>query len=231
MQQHHVNSSNHGIHNKVSVCRLVLQVLLQLASGAFPLDAALCEAINVPMDKLKWTSPFSSHRSSLGHVSLSSGRRADAGDDRQEASAEPAANVHSPSHLSKSLWTADSGFSWSASPAAVAEQSQSDSGRSSGSGGSEITSPGCPVKRMLDPESMIWATAVALAWLEHSSASYFIEWEMIAAKASMWLSEQDIPEGRDLASIKAAANQLFIILRHWDENLQLNMLCYNPNSV
>lgn len=216
---------------------MVLQVLLQLASGAFPLDAALCEAINVPMDKLKWTSPFSSHRSSLGHVSQSSSRRADAGDDRQEAAAfcqqpaEPAANVHSPSHLSKSLWTADSGFSWSASPAAVAEQSQSDSGRSSGSGGSEIASPSCPVKRMLDPESMIWATAVALAWLEHSSASYFIEWEMIAAKASMWLSAQDIPEGRDLASIKAAANQLFIILRHWDENLQLNMLCYNPNSV
>lgn len=84
---------------------------------------------------------------------------------------------------------------------------------------------------MLDPESMIWATAVALAWLEHSSASYFIEWEMIAAKASMWLSAQDIPEGRDLSSIKASANQLFIILRHWDENLQLNMLCYNPNSV
>lgn len=203
------------------------QVLLQLASGAFPLDAALCEAINVPMDKLKWTSPFSSHRSSLGHVS-SSGRRADAGDDRQE---EPAANVHSPSHLSKSLWTADAGFSWSASPAAVAEHSQSDSGRSSGSGGSETASPSCPVKRTLDPESMIWATAVALAWLEHSSASYFIEWEMIAAKASTWLSAQDIPEGRDLASIKAAANQLFIILRHWDENLQLNMLCYNPNSV
>uniref|UniRef100_A0A674ME48 von Willebrand factor A domain containing 5B1 n=1 Tax=Takifugu rubripes TaxID=31033 RepID=A0A674ME48_TAKRU len=183
------------IHNrKLSVSRLVLQVLLQLASGAFPLDPALCETISVPMDKLKWTSPFSSHRSSLGHVSQSSSRRADAGDDRQE-------------------------------------QSQSDSGGSSGSGGSEIASPSCPGKRMLDPESMIWATAVALAWLEHSSASYFIEWEMIAAKASMWLSAQDIPEGRDLASIKAAANQLFIILRHWDENLQLNMLCYNPNSV
>lgn len=215
---------------------MVLQVLLQLASGAFPLDAALCEAINVPMDKLKWTSPFSSHRSSLGHVTQTGGRRADAGDDRQEAPAfcqQPAepASVHSPSHLSKSLWTADSGFSWSASPAAVAEHSQSDSGRSSGSGGSEIASPSCPGKRMLDPESMIWATAVALAWLEHSSASYFIEWEMIAAKASMWLGAQDIPEGRDLASVKAAANQLFIILRHWDENLQLNMLCYNPNSV
>lgn len=208
-----------------------------MASGAFPLDAALCDAINVPMDKLKWTSPFSSHRSSLSHLSQSSSsRRADAGgDDRPEAPElchQPAESaVHSPSHLSKSVWTADAGFSWPAGPTAAAEQSQSDSGRSSGSGGSEVASPSCPVKRMLDAESMIWATAVALAWLEHSSASYFIEWEMIAAKASMWLGAQDIPEGRDLASVKAAANQLFIILRHWDENLQLNMLCYNPNSV
>lgn len=208
-------------------------MLLQLASGAFPLDAALCEAINVPMDKLKWTSPFSSHRSSLSHLSQSSGCRADDGQeapDFGQRPAESAAHVHSPSHLSRSAWTAESAFSWSGNPTAAAEQSQSDSGRSSGSGGSEIASPSCPGK-MLDPESMIWATAVALAWLEHSSASYFIEWEMIAAKASMWLSAQDIPEGRDLSSIKATANQLFIILRHWDENLQLNMLCYNPNSV
>lgn len=122
------------------------------------------------------------------------------------------------------------------SPAPTAEpqfspHAQVDGERSSASGISEMALPSCPIKRMLDPESMVWATAVALAWLEHSSASYFIEWEMIAAKASMWLSAQDIPEGRDLASIKAAANQLFIILRHWDENLQLNMLCYNPNSV
>uniref|UniRef100_A0A673BS36 von Willebrand factor A domain containing 5B1 n=1 Tax=Sphaeramia orbicularis TaxID=375764 RepID=A0A673BS36_9TELE len=152
-------------------------VLLQLASGAFPLDTALCDAINVPMDKLKWTSPFFSHRTSL---------------DLYHQSAEHSSS--SPSHLSKA-------------------------------------SSNSAQKRMLDPESMVWATAVALAWLEHSSASYFIEWEMVAAKASMWLGAQDIPEGKDLASVKAAANQLFIILRHWDENLQLNMLCYNPNSV
>lgn len=213
-------------------------MLLQSASGAFPLDAALCEAINVPMDKLKWTSPFSSHRSSLSHMSQSSSRRAEtAGDDSQGAACQPefsqqpaehAAGVQSPS-LSRSVWTAETGLACSGHPAT--EHSQSDSGWSSGSGGSEIASPSCPAKGLPERESLIWATAVALAWLEHSSASYFIEWEMVAAKASMWLSAQDIPEGRDLASIKAAANQLFIILRHWDENLQLNMLCYNPNSV
>uniref|UniRef100_A0A8C7QTR4 von Willebrand factor A domain containing 5B1 n=1 Tax=Oncorhynchus mykiss TaxID=8022 RepID=A0A8C7QTR4_ONCMY len=145
-------------------------VSLQLACGAFCLDSALCEAINVHMDKLKWTSPFTSHRVSLSHhVSHSASCRSDS---------------------------------------STAEDSHK-----------------------LDTEGMVWATAVALAWLEHSSASYFIEWELIAAKASMWLSAQSIPEGKDLASVKSAANQLFIILRHWDENLQLNMLCYNPNSV
>uniref|UniRef100_A0A667YRY3 von Willebrand factor A domain containing 5B1 n=1 Tax=Myripristis murdjan TaxID=586833 RepID=A0A667YRY3_9TELE len=148
-------------------------VLLQLACGAFPLDIALCDAINVPMDKLKWTSPFTSHRTSLGHLSHSGSRRTESTSDGRRSPSEP-----------------------------------------------EISQ-----------QHMVWATAVALAWLEHSSASYFIEWELVAAKASMWLSAQNIPEGRDLASIKAAANQLFIILRHWDENLQLNMLCYNPNSV
>ncbi|KAM9350842.1 von Willebrand factor A domain-containing protein 5B1 [Symphorus nematophorus] len=213
-------------------------VLLQLACGAFPLDTALCDAINVPMDKLKWTSPFSSHRTSLGHLSHSSSRRAESADDKSpfepETYQQPAEHtVHSPSHLSKMVYA---GPTPSASPFSTAEPqlsplSQADSGRSSGSGGLETAWPGSGLKRMLDPESMVWATAVALAWLEHSSASYFIEWEMVAAKASMWLSAQDIPEGRDLASIKAAANQLFIILKHWDENLQLNMLCYNPNSV
>ncbi|XP_068197991.1 von Willebrand factor A domain-containing protein 5B1 [Antennarius striatus] len=209
-------------------------VLLQSASGAFPLDAALCDAINVPMDKLKWTSPFSSHRTSLGHLSHSSSRRADNADDgrgspgESEAHQQPAEQtVDSPSQPSRSTWDSHSALG---SPSTAAEP-QTDSGRASGSGNSESPSPSWGPKRMLWPESMVWATAVALAWLEHCSASYFIEWEMIAAKASMWLSAQEVPEGRDLASIKAAANQLFIILRHWDENLQLNMLCYNPNSV
>ncbi|KAM9344411.1 von Willebrand factor A domain-containing protein 5B1 [Pholidichthys leucotaenia] len=217
-------------------------VLLQLACGAFPLDTALCEAINVPMDKLKWTSPFTSHRTSL--VSHSGSRRTESADDGFRSPFEPEAyqqpseysiGIYSPSHLSRSPWM-DAGTSLLGSPSAAAEPtlpplSQEESGRCSGSGGLETGSPGAVPKRMLDLESMVWATAVALAWLEHSSANYFIEWELVAAKASVWLSAQDIPEGRDLPSIKAAANQLFIILRHWDENLQLNMLCYNPNSV
>ncbi|KAM4737548.1 von Willebrand factor A domain-containing protein 5B1 [Anableps anableps] len=211
-------------------------VLLQLASGAFLLDSALCEAINVPMDKLKWTSPFASHRSSLGHLSHSSSRRTDSTDDGSRSSFEPdsyqqaaehAPGIHRPSYPSRNTWP-DVGQSTTFEPQFF-PFTQADAVQSSG--GSEIAPPGSALKRMQDPESMVWATAVALAWLEHSSASYFTEWELVAAKASMWLNSQDIPEGKDLASIKAAANQLFIILRHWDENLQLNMLCYNPSSV
>ncbi|XP_056130401.1 von Willebrand factor A domain-containing protein 5B1 [Lampris incognitus] len=207
-------------------------VSLQLASGAFPLDTALCDAINVPMDKLKWTSPFSSHRASLSQLSHSGSRHAESTDDgcRSPSDQQLAEESAGPAALA-SL----SSYSSITAKPPLYLQSQMDSGQGSGLETQETPPPSVYpsglLRRMLDPESMVWATAVALAWLEHSSASYFIEWELVAAKASMWLSAQSIPEGRDLASVKAAANQLFIILRHWDENLQLNMLCYNPNSV
>ncbi|XP_028988333.1 von Willebrand factor A domain-containing protein 5B1 isoform X2 [Betta splendens] len=82
-----------------------------------------------------------------------------------------------------------------------------------------------------DLEGSSWATAVALAWLEHRCAGYFMEWELVAAKADLWLRCQDLPEGVDLAGLKGAARQLFLLLRHWDENIKLNMLCYNPNNM
>ncbi|XP_061114584.1 von Willebrand factor A domain-containing protein 5B1 [Conger conger] len=213
-------------------------VSLQLACGAFALNSALCEAINIPMDKLKWTSPFASHRGSLAHVSHSSSRKSESQDDGGAHSGSPPKDstsapalqseepLLSPSPLARSPRTEGEPHS----PA----HSQADSGRGSESSeGVEtpLQSSPCPQQTLAEPEGMVWATAVALAWLENSSASYFIEWELVAAKASMWLSAQTVPEGRDLAAIKSAANQLFIILRHWEENLQLNMLCYNPNSV
>ncbi|XP_059384293.1 von Willebrand factor A domain-containing protein 5B1 [Carassius carassius] len=227
-------------------------VSLQLSCGSFMLDSALCDAINVPMDKLKWTSPFNSHRLSLTHVSHSGSRRSESLEVHHGSSPPPkdldfnseceelvshtsssSFQARSPRMEGKpSLLSGFSSMSAKAPPSPI--NSLYDSGRGSETEIAETALPGSPgiLRRAVqDPEGMVWATAVALAWLEHSSASYFIEWEMIAAKASMWLDEQVVPEGRDLASVKAAANQLFIILRHWDENLQLNMLCYNPNSM
>ncbi|XP_048872978.1 von Willebrand factor A domain-containing protein 5B1 [Brienomyrus brachyistius] len=230
-------------------------VSLQLACGAFLLNNALCEAINVPMDKLRWTSPFASHRGSVVHVSQCSSRgtegRGKEGSRRvmsppeprskeeaagqlveEKSSSQPHCMRRPQTEIEPSLLTASLHGYVPPEPPHSPANSQTDSGRGSESEGME-TPPGRPgsLWGFSEPEGALWATAVALACLEHGSASYFIEWELVAAKASMWLSSQPIPEGRDLASVKAAANQLFVILRHWDENLQLNMLCYNPNSV
>ena len=114
---------------------------------------------------------------------------------------------------------------------------QADSGRGSETDvyeGSPVDPADLQVSCQLaleDLEGSSWATAVALAWLEHRCAGYFMEWELVAAKADFWLRCQALPEGVDLAGLKGAARQLFLLLRHWDENIKLNMLCYNPNNM
>ncbi|XP_072684137.1 von Willebrand factor A domain-containing protein 5B1 isoform X1 [Canis lupus baileyi] len=168
-------------------------VSLQLASGAFLLNQAFCEAIHIPMEKLKWTSPFTCHR-----VPLTA---------RQPESKTPSPQLCT--SLSARHPSCD-GFS----PEPLAEGK-----------------PGWEPRAVIEHTGKLWATVVALAWLEHSSASYFVEWELVAAKANSWLEQQEVPEGRTRGTLKAAARQLFVLLRHWDENLEFNMLCYNPNYV
>ncbi|XP_068271137.1 von Willebrand factor A domain-containing protein 5B1 [Nyctibius grandis] len=270
-------------------------VSLQLACGAFLMNSAFCDAVNIPMEKLKWTSPFACHRLALSpsssystkktspsreHTSLGASRQLlvangkspttrdvalgavpegpgshaeDAGRLRHfsgsavesiskalkaEKELSPPATVES---ISKALKAEKElsppaitirRFSSPESTPASAERGP-DSGRGSEMDGSEVQAllSDIELQQQTEPEGMLWATAVALAWLEHSSASYFIEWELVAAKASLWLSQQDFPEGSSLATVKAAAQQLFVLLRHWDENLEFNLLCYNPSSV
>ncbi|XP_077413737.1 von Willebrand factor A domain-containing protein 5B2 [Vanacampus margaritifer] len=114
---------------------------------------------------------------------------------------------------------------------------QADSGRGSETDvceGSSLEPPYLQVSSQLaqdDLEGSSWATAVALAWLEHRCAGYFMEWELVAAKADFWLRGLELPEGVDLAGLRGAARQLFLLLRHWDENIKFNMLCYNPNNM
>ncbi|XP_072101054.1 von Willebrand factor A domain-containing protein 5B1 [Mobula birostris] len=245
-------------------------VNLQLASGAFLLSPAFCEAINISMDQLKWTSPFMCHRSSVSPAShahargFASKRAAQRNGSAESAPQKEAGNAGTLSyldidgvgggsnrlrsrHFSSSLVEIQSGDASgscellcppvpvrrSSSPgiSQAPSATQADGAPEPGGGsGPFLTAPG---ERQQPPqaEGAVWSTAVALAWLEHRSAAYFIEWELVAAKACMWLEAQEIPEERDLASVKASARQLFVLLRHWDENLQLNMLCYNPNSV
>uniref|UniRef100_A0A8C8B0B5 von Willebrand factor A domain containing 5B1 n=1 Tax=Otus sunia TaxID=257818 RepID=A0A8C8B0B5_9STRI len=193
---------------KIKASLHALQASLQLACGAFLMNSAFCDAVNIPMEKLKWTSPFACHRLALSPSTLKA----------EKELSPPAITIRR--------------FSSPESTPASAEW-QADSGRGSDTDGAEVQALLFDIKsqQQAEPEGMLWATAVALAWLEHSSASYFIEWELVAAKASLWLSEQDFPEGYSLATVKAAAQQLFVLLRHWDENLEFNLLCYNPSSV
>lgn len=104
---------------------------------------------------------------------------------------------------------------------------RADSGRGSDAEASE----GADGPGVADLRGRSWATAVALAWLEHRCATSFGEWELTAAKADCWLQAQHLPDGLDLAALKAAARGLFLLLRHWDQNLQLHLLCYSPANV
>ncbi|NXS37007.1 VW5B1 protein, partial [Pomatostomus ruficeps] len=222
-------------------------VSLQLACGAFLLNSAFCDAVNIPMEKLKWTSPFACHRLSLSPSGSYSAKKNN-----------PSTEHQIPNSSQQLLVPEDSGrlrhFSGSAaesisralkaekelSPPAItirrfSSPAECRSGSAQGwdTDGSELQALLLDVElqQQTEPEGMLWATAVALAWLEHSSASFFIEWELVAAKASLWLSGQRFPEGSSLATVKAAAQQLFVLLRHWDEKLEFNLLCYNPGSV
>ncbi|NXE30175.1 VW5B1 protein, partial [Ardeotis kori] len=251
---------------------------LQLACGAFLMNSAFCDAVNIPMEKLKWTSPFACHRLALSpsgsystkktspsreHKSLGSGRQLlvpdghgkspNARDITLGAAPEgPGSHAEDASRLRhfsgstvESISKALKAEKELAPPAITirrfsspestpaSDEWQANRGRGSETERSEVQALlfDIELQQQTEPEGMLWATAVALAWLEHSSASYFIEWELVAAKASLWLSQQDFPEGYSLATVKAAAQQLFVLLRHWDENLEFNLLCYNPSSV
>ncbi|KAL2296613.1 hypothetical protein Nmel_015935 [Mimus melanotis] len=240
-------------------------VSLQLACGAFLLNSAFCDAINIPMEKLKWTSPFACHRLSLSPSGSYSTKKSNSSSEHKALNSSqqllvPRGQGKAPStaDTARGAVLEDSGrlrhLSSSAaesisralraekelSPPAITIRSFSsppecgaDSAQGCDSDDSELQAllSDVELQQQMEPEGMLWATAVALAWLEHSSASFFIEWELVAAKANLWLSTQDFPGGSSLATVKAAAQQLFVLLRHWDENLEFNLLCYNPGSV
>ncbi|XP_007469005.1 PREDICTED: von Willebrand factor A domain-containing protein 5B2 [Lipotes vexillifer] len=182
-------------------------VRLQEAPGSFRLDAPFCAAVRISRERLCRASPFAAHRTSLSPTSASSpwallGHGAGQGDSAT-ASCSP-----SPSSGSEGPGQVDSGRGSDTEASEGAE----------GPGGADL-------------RGRTWATAVALAWLEHRCAAAFGEWELAAAKADCWLRAQHLPDGLDLANLKAAARGLFLLLRHWDQNLQLHLLCYSPANM
>ncbi|XP_069053362.1 von Willebrand factor A domain-containing protein 5B2 isoform X2 [Lepisosteus oculatus] len=218
-------------------------VRLQLASGAFLLTDLYSEYVQIPLERLKRASPFSSHRSSLSPPSRCTSPRTPAkpaAPHAPEAEPGPSRERFSEGDPMNALLDCLRSDGVCSDPGGGFQQA--DSGRGSetdmfeGSpvqseaGGASLEPSGEQLAQQ-DLQSSSWATAVALAWLEHQCAGFFVEWELIAAKADSWLRAQQLPEGIDLAGLKGAARQLFLLLRHWDENIKLNMLCYNPNNV
>ncbi|KAM7321799.1 hypothetical protein ACRRTK_018640 [Alexandromys fortis] len=183
------------------------QVRLQEAPGSFRLDEPFCAAVRIPQERLCRASPFAAHRASLSPTSASS----------------PWAL------LGPGIGQGDSATaSCSQSPSSGSEgPGQVDSGR----GSDTEVSEGMERQGSSDLRGRTWATAVALAWLEHRCAAAFGEWELTASKADCWLRAQHLPDGLDLTALKAAARGLFLLLRHWDQNLQLHLLCYSPANV
>ncbi|MGH0154302.1 UNVERIFIED_CONTAM: hypothetical protein FKN15_027044 [Acipenser sinensis] len=224
-------------------------VRLQLASGAFLLNDLYSEQVQIPLERLKRASPFTSHRSSLSPPSRCTSPRAAA-----SSTPKPTLSQQEPGSLKTNNRRTTGGLftegdtitlldpALTSAPDFSGVLQQADSGR-----GSETdVCEGSPVQSEAgvapfdlsseqqaerDLEGSSWATAVALAWLEHRCAGFFVEWELVAAKADSWLRAQQLPEGMDQAGLKGAARQLFLLLRHWDENIKLNILCYNPNNM
>ncbi|XP_034988897.2 von Willebrand factor A domain-containing protein 5B2 isoform X2 [Zootoca vivipara] len=235
--------------SELSSCDSAIQdylplVRLQQAPGMFQLTECFSEVVQIPLDRLRRASPYASHRASLSPASstspwaliakasprLTANQPSPDGGEVVGMSKEGAVEPGSP-HSHSTCSDVPSAAVWA----------QADSGRGSETDAcdhspdaSEVSislQEMCPDAEEGDLESMSWATAVALAWLEHRCAGFFVEWELLAAKADSWLRAQQLPEGVDVAALKGAARQLFLLLRHWDENIKLNMLCYNPNNV
>ncbi|XP_054838716.1 von Willebrand factor A domain-containing protein 5B2 [Eublepharis macularius] len=220
-------------------------VHLQQAPGMFQLSESFSEVVQIPLDRLRRASPYASHRASLSPASSTSPWVLIA-----KKSPKPAANLPSPEGAEEVVGTSKDGVMEPGSPhsqstcsevLSAAVWAQADSGRGSETDACDQSPDASEASISLqemgleaeegDLESMSWATAVALAWLEHRCAGFFVEWELLAAKADAWLRVQQLPEGVDVAALKGAARQLFLLLRHWDENIKLNMLCYDPNNV
>lgn len=56
---------------------------------------------------------------------------------------------------------------------------------------------------------VIWATVLALVFLEVQFASYQDEWGLVALKAEMWLAKESLPSGTSIEDLKTAAKQCF----------------------
>ncbi|XP_053566312.1 von Willebrand factor A domain-containing protein 5B2 [Bombina bombina] len=198
---------------------------MQSSEGFFTLNSSFSNVIQISLQRLLRASPYGCHHGSLSPVSEPSPP------EQTHFLRQSAQTCKGGSHPQVPVLQDPSSLPLHASSCPEALCQQADSGRGSETDPCE-TSP-CPSDAGTDPdlEGCTWATAVALAWLEHCCAGFFTEWELLAARAESWLKAQTLPDGLQVSTLKGAARHLFLLLRHWDENLNLNMLCYKPGNV
>lgn len=65
---------------------------------------------------------------------------------------------------------------------------------------------------MCDDSQQLWATALALAWLQRGWPGYQEEWALLAGKADGWLANHPCPRGFTPEDLKTAAHQALLLL-------------------
>ena len=61
----------------------------------------------------------------------------------------------------------------------------------------------------------IWATALALAWLQTTCEKFNKEWDIAATKSKYWLSKQALPAGFTLNDLSVIADNTLRTLKTW----------------
>ncbi|XP_033104662.1 von Willebrand factor A domain-containing protein 5B1-like isoform X2 [Anneissia japonica] len=187
----------------------------QLACGAWNLNIHLADIMEIPLEKLRNASPLCMVDSRLEcqctrdsfvkdgsdlHDSVfgSEIRTSDSGY-RSFLSADTSPDLQTNSSLLLSTGIP------SRSSAAPLTDSRSPNTNTWESGG--VFTPD------VDLEQRLWGTALAIIWLHHSCSNLKAEWDLICCKAHRWLGNQRLPMGYDVPGLKAAAYQVYLLLK------------------
>ncbi|XP_071945048.1 von Willebrand factor A domain-containing protein 5B1-like isoform X2 [Antedon mediterranea] len=184
----------------------------QLACGAWNLNASLADIMEIPLEKLRNASPLCMVESRLECECP------------HDTFTTDSADLHD-SVFGNEIRTSDSGYK-----SFISANTSPDRGNSLLMLGSGIQSKNAtgPVSDPTSPNSVesggvfvpdleleqrLWGTALAVIWLHHSCSNLKAEWDLIYHKAHRWLANQRLPMGYDVPALKAAAYQVYLLLK------------------
>ncbi|XP_019628134.1 PREDICTED: von Willebrand factor A domain-containing protein 5B1-like [Branchiostoma belcheri] len=201
-------------------------VELQMADGAWQLDASFSDVIDIPLETLYRACPmFDRHDNTSGRYGSAEIARRDSDDNTTHCwnfgrRHKKNGGNNEAKNLKKMMWQ-ELNESWkSVSPALFNQSQAAQTTQENNFGGNcaddedrECVTP--ESNDMESTKSRFWATLVALGWLEKKCVRLFEEWELMAGKAETWLAtnENALPKGWDLLSLKAAAMEVLVLLR------------------